>query len=33
MRAQGFRRIDGIGIALMATALASLQILLEEGET
>ena len=33
MRAQGLRRIDGIGIALMATALASLQILLEEGET
>jgi len=32
MRAQGFRRIDGIGIGLMATALASLQILLEEGE-
>jgi len=32
MRGQGFRRIDGAGIGLMAVALASLQILLEEGE-
>jgi len=33
MRAQGIRRIDGIGIGLMAVGLASLQILLEQGET
>lgn len=33
MRAQGIRRIDGIGIGLMAVGLAALQILLEEGET
>jgi MFS transporter, DHA2 family, multidrug resistance protein len=33
MRAQGFRRIDGIGIGLMAVGLAALQIMLEEGET
>jgi len=33
MRARGLRRIDGIGIALMAVGLAALQIMLEEGET
>ncbi|HLN13584.1 MAG TPA: DHA2 family efflux MFS transporter permease subunit [bacterium] len=33
MRAQGIRRIDGVGIGLMAVGLASLQILLEQGET
>ena len=33
MRAQGFRRIDGMGIGLMTVGLASLQILLEQGET
>ncbi len=33
MRAQGWRRIDGIGIGLMAVGLASLQVLLEQGET
>ena len=32
MRGHGFRRIDGVGIGLMAVAFASLQILLEEGE-
>jgi DHA2 family multidrug resistance protein len=31
MRRQGLRRIDGIGIGLLAVGLASLQILLEEG--
>jgi len=33
MRARGLRHIDGIGIGLMAVGLASLQILLEQGET
>jgi len=33
MRARGLRRIDGIGIGLMTVGLASLQILLEQGET
>ena len=33
MRAQGIRQFDGIGIGLMAVGLASLQILLEQGET
>jgi DHA2 family multidrug resistance protein len=32
MRGRGLRQIDGVGIALMAVGLASLQILLEEGE-
>jgi DHA2 family multidrug resistance protein len=31
MRSQGLRRIDGVGIGLLAVGLASLQILLEEG--
>ncbi|HXX37149.1 MAG TPA: DHA2 family efflux MFS transporter permease subunit [bacterium] len=33
MRAQGWRRIDGVGIGLMAVGLASLQVVLEQGET
>ena len=33
MRARGLRRIDGIGIGLLTVGLASLQIVLEEGET
>ncbi len=33
MRAQGLRRIDGVGIGLMTVGLAALQIMLEEGET
>jgi DHA2 family multidrug resistance protein len=32
MRGRGFRRIDVVGISLMAVAFASLQILLQEGE-
>ncbi len=32
MRGRGLQRIDGIGIGLMAVGLASLQVLLEEGE-
>jgi DHA2 family multidrug resistance protein len=31
MRSRGLRRIDGVGIGLLAVGLASLQILLEEG--
>jgi DHA2 family multidrug resistance protein len=33
MRARGFRRIDGVGIGLMALGLSALQVVLEEGET
>ncbi len=33
MRARGFHRIDGVGIGLLAVGLASLQTLLEQGET
>jgi len=33
MRAHGLRRVDGVGIGLMAVGLAALQILLEQGET
>jgi DHA2 family multidrug resistance protein len=32
MRGRGLQRIDGVGIGLMAVGLASLQVLLEEGE-
>ncbi|HLW49129.1 MAG TPA: DHA2 family efflux MFS transporter permease subunit [bacterium] len=32
MRAHGFAKFDGVGIGLLAVGLASLQILLEEGE-
>jgi len=33
MRAHGLRRVDGVGIGLMAAGLIALQILLEQGET
>ncbi|MGQ0571915.1 MAG: DHA2 family efflux MFS transporter permease subunit, partial [Armatimonadota bacterium] len=33
MRARGLQRIDGVGIGLLAVGLASLQTLLQEGET
>jgi MFS transporter, DHA2 family, multidrug resistance protein len=33
MRGRGLRQVDGIGIGLLAVGLATLQILLEEGET